>query len=93
MSSLKMYPHLLRGIFADRMGEAAGIPDRFVDAFCGRLGPGELQRHHSDYQPRSLKALHLTAETHLTLQGPTDHVWKELTALTHPRDLPFTLPD
>jgi len=90
-SGVKVTPHLLRSIFADRLGKR-GVPDRFIDAFCGRLPPEELARHYSDYRPESLKVLHLIAEPYLTLYGRTDHIHEELkAAVTNPDDLPYLL--
>jgi intergrase/recombinase len=39
------------------MGEA-GVPDRYVDAFCGRLPRSVLARHYTDYSPTRLKKIY-----------------------------------
>ncbi|RLI25301.1 hypothetical protein DRO58_06515 [Candidatus Bathyarchaeota archaeon] len=40
---VKITPHTLRAIFADRLAKA-GIPDRYVDALQGRTPASELAR-------------------------------------------------
>ena len=54
-SGVKITPHLLRSINAYRLG-LLGIPDRYVDAFQGRLPPEELARHYTDYSPQAPKS-------------------------------------
>lgn len=49
----RIHLHLLRKWFSDQMG-LAGIPDRYVDAFQGRLPQTILARHYSDYTPEKL---------------------------------------
>ncbi|MEM2906429.1 MAG: site-specific integrase, partial [Candidatus Bathyarchaeia archaeon] len=92
LSGVRVNPHLLRSVFADRLG-IVGIPDRFIDAFEGRLKDEELQRHYSDYRPEKLKVLHLLAEPHLTVNHPTDHIQAELSAAVQSvgEDLPYLL--
>ena len=35
-----------------------GVPDRFIDAFCGRSPKSVLARHYSDYSPERLKLIY-----------------------------------
>ena len=49
----RIHLHLLRKWFSDQMA-LAGIPDRYVDAFQGRLPQTILARHYSDYTPEKL---------------------------------------
>ena len=39
------------------MGEL-GVPDRFIDAYCGRVPGSVLARHYSDYSPVRLKTIY-----------------------------------
>jgi hypothetical protein len=50
-------PQILREWFCNELGKL-GVPDRFVDALCGRLPRSVLVRRHSDYSPDSLKAIY-----------------------------------
>ncbi len=54
---VKIYPHLLRSIFA-REASKAGIADRYIDCFCGRTPQSVLARHYSDYSPEVLKEIY-----------------------------------
>jgi intergrase/recombinase len=35
-----------------------GVPDRFVDAFCGRVPKSILARHYTDFSPEKLKEIY-----------------------------------
>jgi len=35
-----------------------GLPDRYVDAFCGRVPGSVLAKHYTDYSPRVLKEIY-----------------------------------
>ena len=35
-----------------------GIPDRYVDAFCGRVPRSVLARHYTDFSPGKLKEIY-----------------------------------
>lgn len=39
------------------MGEL-NVPDRFVDAFCGRVPKSVLAKHYTDYAPKKLKRIY-----------------------------------
>jgi len=49
--------HLLRSVFA-RDCTKRGIPDRYIDAFCGRVPASVLARHYSDFSPEVLKEIY-----------------------------------
>jgi len=34
------------------------VPDKYVDAFCGRVARSVLARHHADYSPEKLKEIY-----------------------------------
>jgi integrase len=57
---IKIYPHLLRSVFAREMSKA-GVQDRYIDAFCGRVPGSVLARHYSDYSPEVLKDIYSKA--------------------------------
>ena len=56
-TGIKITPQVLRDWFCAAMGEA-GVPDRYVDAFCGRLPRSVLARHYTDYSPTRLKRIY-----------------------------------
>jgi hypothetical protein len=35
-----------------------GVPDRYVDAFCGRVPQSVLARHYTDFSPERLKEIY-----------------------------------
>ena len=56
-SGIKITPQVLRDWFCCQMGEL-GVPDRYVDAFCGRVPKSILARHYTDYSPQRLKRIY-----------------------------------
>ncbi len=54
---IHVYPHLLRSVFAREMS-LRRVPDRYVDAFCGRVPQSVLARHYSDFSPEVLKEVY-----------------------------------
>jgi len=54
-------PQVLRDWFCVAMGEA-GVQDRYVDAFCGRLPKTILAKHYTDYSPKRLKRIYDRAD-------------------------------
>ncbi|RLI05401.1 hypothetical protein DRO26_02295 [Candidatus Bathyarchaeota archaeon] len=53
----KITPQTLREWFACEMGRL-GVPDRYVDAFCGRVPRSVLARHYTDFSPERLKEIY-----------------------------------
>jgi intergrase/recombinase len=53
-SGVVVKPQVLREWFCNELGKF-GVPDRFVDALCGRLPHSVLARRYSDYGPDNLK--------------------------------------
>jgi integrase len=53
----KITPRTLRDWFCCEMGEL-GVPDRYIDAFCGRVPRSILARHYTDYSPERLKRIY-----------------------------------
>ncbi len=56
-TGLKITPKVLRDWFCCQMGEL-GVPDRYIDAFCGRVPKSILARHYTDYSPQRLKRIY-----------------------------------
>ena len=54
-------PKVLREWFCCEMGRL-GIPDRYVDAFCGRVPRSVLARHYTDFSPERLKEIYDKAQ-------------------------------
>lgn len=59
-TGIKMSAHTLRSVFAREMSKA-GVQDRYIDAFCGRVPGSVLARHYSDYSPEVLKEIYSKA--------------------------------
>ncbi len=53
----KITPQILREWFSCEMGRL-GVPDRYVDAFCGRIPKGVIGRHYTDYSPERLREIY-----------------------------------
>jgi len=56
-TGLHITPQVLRDWFCCQLGEL-GVPDRYVDAFCGRVPKSVLARHYTDYSPEKLKRIY-----------------------------------
>jgi integrase len=56
-TGLNITPQILREWFCSEMGRL-GVPDRFVDAFCGRVPRTVLARHYTDFSPEKLKEIY-----------------------------------
>jgi integrase/recombinase XerD len=56
-TGLQITPQILREFFACEMGRL-GVPDRYVDAFCGRVPQSVLARHYTDFSPDRLKEIY-----------------------------------
>jgi integrase len=54
---LTITPKVLRFWFANEMARL-GVPDRFIDAFQGRIPRSVLARHYTDYSLENLKAIY-----------------------------------
>jgi intergrase/recombinase len=57
MTGLNITPQVLREWFCSEMTRL-GVPDRYVDAFCGRVPRSILARHYTDYSPERLKEIY-----------------------------------
>ena len=56
-TGLRISAKTLRQWFCCQMGEL-GVPDRYIDAFCGRVPRSILARHYTDYSPERLKRIY-----------------------------------
>jgi len=60
-TGIRITPQMLREWFCSEMGRL-GIPDRYIDAFCGRVPRSILARHYTDYSPEKLKRIYDKAD-------------------------------
>lgn len=60
-TDVRVTPQVLRNWFCSEMG-SLGVPDRYVDAFCGRTPKSILARHYTDYSPKRLKEIYNKAD-------------------------------
>lgn len=56
-TGIRITPQILREFFCQQMGELR-VPDRYIDAFCGRVPRSILARHYTDYNPERLKRIY-----------------------------------
>ena len=57
ITGIDITPKMLREWFCNEMGRI-GVPDRYIDAFCGRVPKSILARHYTDYNPQRLKRIY-----------------------------------
>jgi len=69
---MSIIPRLLRTVFAERCREA-GIDKEYIDAFCGRIPQGVLEKHYTDYSPKALRKQYDKLEPILTLSFDHDY--------------------
>jgi len=60
-TGINITPQKLREWFCSEMGRL-GVPDRYVDAFCGRVPKSILARHYTDFNPERLKEIYDRAD-------------------------------
>lgn len=66
MLGITLNPHLLRTVFAEKCAKA-GIKDKYINAFCGRVSKGILAKNYTDYSPSALRRQYDSVEPFLTL--------------------------
>ncbi len=64
----KITSQTLREWFCNEMGRLR-VPDRYVDAFCGRVPKKVLGRHYTDYSPEKLKIIYDNANLRVLDNG------------------------
>ena len=52
--SIRINPHMLRSVFTEKC-TTAGIHEKYIDAFCGRIQEQVIRKHYSDYSPEKLR--------------------------------------
>ncbi|MEM3447893.1 MAG: integrase, partial [Nitrososphaerota archaeon] len=60
-TGIDITPQVLREWFAEEMSNL-GVPERYIDAFCGRVPRSVLARHYTDYRPDKLKMIYDRAD-------------------------------
>jgi len=60
-TGIKITPQILREWFCQQLADA-GVPERYIDAFCGRVPATVIRRHYSDYKPENLERIYKQAE-------------------------------
>ena len=63
---IELTPHMLRSVFTEKC-TTAKIPDKYIDAFCGRISPGIIAKHYTDYSPEKLRVQYNNVEPLLVL--------------------------
>lgn len=64
--NVSITPHLLRTIFTEKCTQAK-IPDKYINAFCGRISQSMIAKHYTDYSPKRLREEYNKVESYLTL--------------------------
>lgn len=65
-TGIHINPHLLRTIFTEKCTKA-GIAEKYINAFCGRVSQGMIAKHYTAYSPSALKEEYDKVESLLTL--------------------------
>jgi len=63
---LDLTPHVLRSVFTEKC-TMAKIPDKYIDALCGRTSPSIIAKHYTDYSPEKLRLQYNLVESLLVL--------------------------
>jgi len=53
-TGIKIKPHLLRTVFTEKCTQA-GLEEKYIDAFCGRMSQNVIRKHYTDYSPEAMK--------------------------------------
>ncbi|MCS4541286.1 MAG: site-specific integrase [Euryarchaeota archaeon] len=69
---IKITPKTLRKIFTNELGRKR-IPDRFIDAFCGRIPNSTIAKHYSDFSPENLKQIYDGADLKVLSRTIVEH--------------------
>lgn len=65
-TGIKIKPHLLRTIFTEKCTQA-GIEEKYIDAFCGRVSQNIIRKHYTDYSPEAMRRHYDKVESFLRL--------------------------
>jgi len=53
-TGIKIKPHLLRTVFTEKCTQA-GLEEKYIDAFCGRMSQNVIRKHYTDYSPEDMR--------------------------------------
>jgi len=53
-TGIKIKPHLLRTVFTEKCTQA-GLEEKYIDAFCGRISQNVIRKHYTDYSPEAMR--------------------------------------
>ena len=53
-TGIKIKPHLLRTVFTEKCTQA-GLEEKYIDAFCGRMSQNVIRKHYTDYSPEAMR--------------------------------------
>ena len=65
-TEIKIKPHLLRTVFTEKCTQA-GIEEKYIDAFCGRISQNVIRKHYTDYSPEAMRRHYDKVEEFLVL--------------------------
>lgn len=57
---VRVTPQVLCEWFCDEMGRL-GMPDRYVNDFCGRIPSSVLSKNYTNYSPEKMKVVYVGA--------------------------------
>jgi len=76
-SGIHITPQTLREWFCSEMGEL-NVPDRYVDAFCGRIPKTVLGKRYTNYSIKKLKRIYDNANLTVLEQTTVNQTEREL---------------
>jgi len=65
-TGIKIKPHLLRTVFTEKCTQA-GLEEKYIDAFCGRMSQNVIRKHYTDYSPEAMRRHYDKVEPFLRL--------------------------
>jgi len=65
-TGIKIKPHLLRTVFTEKCTQA-GLEEKYIDAFCGRISQNVIRKHYTDYSPEAMRKHYDRVEPYLGL--------------------------
>jgi len=65
-TGIKIKPHLLRTVFTEKCTQA-GLEEKYIDAFCGRISQNVIRKHYTDYSPEAMRRHYDRVESFLQL--------------------------
>jgi len=65
-TGIKIKPHLLRTVFTEKCTQA-GLEEKYIDAFCGRISQNVIRKHYTDYSPEAMRRHYDKVEEFLRL--------------------------